>query len=59
LVLEWSSVLRALSYGAHMSEHREPQREKHHEGMSQDEARHEEDAKHHPYEARKSESEEE
>ncbi len=29
-------------------EHR-PQHEREHEGMSQDEARHEEDIKHHPY----------
>gem|GEM_PF-459055 len=36
-------------YGCSMSHEPEEQEEKSHEGMSQDEARHEEDVKHHPH----------
>jgi hypothetical protein len=32
-----------------MTQERDEQQEKSHEGMSQDEARHEEDVKHHPH----------
>lgn len=32
-----------------MNPEREEQQEKNHDGMSQDEARHEEDIKHHPF----------
>jgi hypothetical protein len=32
-----------------MNNEHEPQHERKHEGMSQDEARHEEDIKHHPF----------
>jgi hypothetical protein len=35
--------------GEVMEHEREEQQEKSHEGMSQDEARHEEDIKHHPF----------
>ena len=33
----------------HKGGEHEPQQEKQHDGMSQDEARHEEDIKHHPH----------